>query len=142
MMSIADGFYQGVCDDEAMHLRSWLYADHDSGLDLLESSELGDNDPQQRTAPSKPGKTAQNHTRRFVVHQYRDRAQDVVATSSCTRRYEGATLFPIKLHKALGEVQEQGLDHIISWVSHGRCFKIHNTDAFVELVMPRYGFCR
>jgi hypothetical protein len=40
----------------------------------------------------------------------------------------------------LDHVKAAGLDDVISWASHGRCFSIHNPDRFVDDVLPRYDF--
>jgi hypothetical protein len=45
-----------------------------------------------------------------------------------------ATPFPWKLHDMLDSVEEQGLQHIVSWQIHGRCFAIHNVQEFVPLI--------
>lgn len=46
--------------------------------------------------------------------------------------------FPEKLHELLKKIEEEGLEHIISWQPHGRCFAIHKKDQFVNEVMPRF----
>lgn len=46
--------------------------------------------------------------------------------------------FPLKFHRVLDEIRQEGLDSVISWVSHGRAFKIHNPSLFVTDVMPRF----
>jgi hypothetical protein len=46
--------------------------------------------------------------------------------------------FPEQLHSALSEMASEGLDYIASWQPHGRSFKIHDTQAFVQLVLERY----
>ena len=43
--------------------------------------------------------------------------------------------FPEKLHTMLDEVEEQGLDHIVSWHPHGRSFAVHKPKEFVALIM-------
>lgn len=117
--------------------------------------------PKRRRKPQKPGKTAKNNDRHFVVHEYHDHAFD--ADDSCDqeddtynsndnttaaaastneehhrRRRGGVTAsFPMKLHEVLDQVVEDGLDHIISWQTHGRCFVIHKPKEFVEWVMPK-----
>jgi HSF-type DNA-binding len=45
--------------------------------------------------------------------------------------------FPVKLYEMLVGVEQEGLDHIVSWKSHGRCFMIHLAQAFVDDIMPR-----
>eukprot|EP00565_Helicotheca_tamesis_P005233 CAMPEP_0185730862 /NCGR_PEP_ID=MMETSP1171-20130828/11206_1 /TAXON_ID=374046 /ORGANISM="Helicotheca tamensis, Strain CCMP826" /LENGTH=353 /DNA_ID=CAMNT_0028400003 /DNA_START=11 /DNA_END=1072 /DNA_ORIENTATION=+ len=46
--------------------------------------------------------------------------------------------FPLKLHRMLDTVEVQGLSHIVSWRPHGRAFLVHNTKAFVDLVLPQF----
>ena len=46
--------------------------------------------------------------------------------------------FPVKLHKIVERCEIDGYSDIISWMPHGRSFKIHKRDAFVAKVMPRY----
>jgi hypothetical protein len=46
--------------------------------------------------------------------------------------------FPEQLHRALSEMASEGLDYIASWQPHGRSFKIHDTQAFVQVVLGRY----
>jgi HSF-type DNA-binding len=84
-----------------------------------------------------PGKTAKNHTRHFVVHAYRDHAQE--EDSSCTRNTEiGATaLFPMRLHEILDHIERENMEHIASWASHGRCFMIRRPHEFVAKVLPK-----
>jgi HSF-type DNA-binding len=84
-----------------------------------------------------PGKTAKNHIRHFVVHEYRDHAhEDPICTSNI--EIGATTLFPMKLHQVLDEIERDNMEHIISWAPHGRCFRIHQPQEFVAKVLPRY----
>eukprot|EP00543_Licmophora_paradoxa_P007808 CAMPEP_0202442734 /NCGR_PEP_ID=MMETSP1360-20130828/2109_1 /ASSEMBLY_ACC=CAM_ASM_000848 /TAXON_ID=515479 /ORGANISM="Licmophora paradoxa, Strain CCMP2313" /LENGTH=341 /DNA_ID=CAMNT_0049058177 /DNA_START=55 /DNA_END=1080 /DNA_ORIENTATION=+ len=49
-----------------------------------------------------------------------------------------AVPFPCKLHSMLNAVSQEGLDHIVSWQPHGRCFLVHKPQMFVENIMPRF----
>jgi hypothetical protein len=66
---------------------------------------------------------------------YRDFAtveeKDLQATSS----KKDAT-FPEKLHYMLSEMEKDGLQHVASWQSHGRCFLVHDQKLFAEKVLP------
>lgn len=42
---------------------------------------------------------------------------------------------PAKLHAMLSTAEFQ---HIISWLPHGRSWKVHNPNAFVQHVIPKY----
>jgi hypothetical protein len=44
--------------------------------------------------------------------------------------------FPVKLHYMLSELEWDGLDHIVSWQPHGRCFVVHKQKEFVERIIP------
>jgi HSF-type DNA-binding len=87
-----------------------------------------------------PGKTAKNHTRHFVVHEYHDHAQDKDPTCTMTGEIGATTLFPMKLHKVLDDIERDNMEHIISWAAHGRCFMIHRPLEFVAQVLPKYVF--
>jgi hypothetical protein len=49
--------------------------------------------------------------------------------------------FPVKLYNMLKGVEQEGLEHIVSWQPHGRCFIVHQPKEFVEEIMPRYVHC-
>lgn len=100
------------------------------------------------STPSKlrSSKTAKQHDRHFVQHNYHDHALEraevgdsLQAISSPVRQRGGVTTpFPIRLHQVLDKVEQQdGLADIISWQPHGRCFVIHQPKQFVQYVMPR-----
>mmetsp|Transcript_58014 Transcript_58014/g.141761 ORF Transcript_58014/g.141761 Transcript_58014/m.141761 type:complete len:516 (-) Transcript_58014:61-1608(-) len=46
--------------------------------------------------------------------------------------------FPMKLFQMLEDTERDGNEWICSWSADGTCFKVHNTHAFVDKVMPRY----
>ena len=46
--------------------------------------------------------------------------------------------FPTKLFKLLEESEASGHSHIISWLPHGRAFKMHDEDLFVQHVLNKY----
>ena len=47
-------------------------------------------------------------------------------------------LFPVKLHKIIEYCESYGFSSIISWMPHGRSFKINNEGAFISKVMPHF----
>jgi HSF-type DNA-binding len=84
-----------------------------------------------------PVKTATNRDRHYVHHDYHDHAQD--STNGHWLAIDDMTaVFPIKLHSILGHVGNNGMDHIISWASHGRCFKIHKPKEFLVEIANKY----
>jgi hypothetical protein len=99
--------------------------------------------PKRRRKPQKPGKTAKQNDRHFVVHNYHDHANDeddeVESPSECGRRRGGVTIsFPAKLHSVLDQVEQDGLANVVSWQPHGRCFVIHKPQEFTDHIMPHY----
>ena len=44
--------------------------------------------------------------------------------------------FPVRLHFMLGDMEADGLDHIVSWQPHGRCFIVHKPNDFAEKILP------
>jgi hypothetical protein len=98
--------------------------------------------PKRRRKPQKPGKTAKQNDRHFVVHNYHDHANDVDnddEEDEPHRRRGGVSIaFPLKLHAVLDQVEADGLAHVISWQGHGRCFVVHKPKEFVDHVMPKY----
>ncbi|CAB9514980.1 stress transcription factor A [Seminavis robusta] len=50
------------------------------------------------------------------------------------------TRFPFKLHRMLSEIEtgSLGMEGIVSWQPHGRCFMIRDKKAFTDTVMPKY----
>ena len=86
---------------------------------------------------------------RKIVHNYVDHANDVTipqgenasgmsghSAISATLSHSSDRTFPVTLHFMLNELMSDGLDHIISWKPHGRCFVVHKQNLFVETVLP------
>jgi len=104
----------------------------------------GKSHPKRRRKPQKPGKTAKMNDRHFVVHNYHDHANDKETEENpppedpSQRRRGGVSIaFPIKLHTVLDQAEANGIDHVISWQPHGRCFVVHKPKEFVDRVMPK-----
>jgi HSF-type DNA-binding len=82
----------------------------------------------------------QNHPEK-VEHRYHDYAfeaetvADRRATENSTAK-RGEQNFPVKLLYVIEELEKDGLDHVISWQPHGRCFIVHKQKEFVENVLP------
>jgi hypothetical protein len=82
-----------------------------------------------------------------VVHNYHDYANEVEKaaeraedpqryTDEFTQTNLGEVNFPVKLHCMLTEPDIDGMDEIVSWQPHGRCFLVHKQPQFVEKVLP------
>jgi hypothetical protein len=107
--------------------------------------------------------------RHVIQHNYHDHANDVIDFDEYTSDSLGHNLpikkkggvavpFPLKLHELLDKVDDENLNHIVSWQPHGRAFVVREPKRFVSGLMPRffrqtkltsfqrqlnlYGFCR
>ncbi len=95
---------------------------------------------------------AEQHNEK-VVHSYHDYAHEVEKveekagdlhhqhveeeqTQSFNMSSGGEQNFPVKLHYMLNELEKDGMDDIVSWQPHGRCFLVHKQQQFVEQVLP------
>jgi HSF-type DNA-binding len=47
-------------------------------------------------------------------------------------------MFPARLYQMLQAVEQEGLDHIVAWRPHGKCFGVINASEFVTRILPRY----
>ena len=55
------------------------------------------------------------------------------------RRQRNAKLpFPWKVYEMLENVDKEGLSNIVSWLPHGKSFRVHKEKEFVSDVMPKY----
>lgn len=46
--------------------------------------------------------------------------------------------FPSQLFALLEQVEDDGMAHVVSWQPHGRAFKVHRKQQFVDDVLPLY----
>mmetsp|Transcript_48670 Transcript_48670/g.139944 ORF Transcript_48670/g.139944 Transcript_48670/m.139944 type:complete len:346 (-) Transcript_48670:218-1255(-) len=115
-------------------------------LDLLALKELGWGRPEEApeaassdcsTSSSEPKRAQHHHI--TVVHNYHDHANDNRADYQEEHPARGGvtTPFPLKLHEMLLSTAREGMEDIVSWQPHGRCFLVHKPKEFVEL-LPRY----
>jgi len=49
-----------------------------------------------------------------------------------------AAKFPEKVHHMLDDISKRGDESIVSWQPHGRAFRVHNKQRFVETVLPKF----
>jgi hypothetical protein len=70
-----------------------------------------------------------------VQHNYHDHANDVEVERKHTPARGGVIIpFPLKLHAMLEAVEKEGLEHVVSWQPHGRCFVVRDAKAFVPIL--------
>ena len=92
-----------------------------------------------------PGVTSKQNQRQFVQHNYQDHSHEMPTTEEelalvrpgAPERTLSAA-FPLKLHEILSNIERDGLEAIVGWLPHGRSFKIHQQNEFVEQVLPKY----
>ena len=95
------------------------------------------------------GRTPKNNERKYVVHNYTDHSSKVPASEyeskvqqmsivSSDRRKALDLKFIVKLHFELENIDEDDKGDIISWMSHGRSFRIHDRERFISEILPRY----
>lgn len=46
--------------------------------------------------------------------------------------------FPLKLHRMLKYAALENLENVVSWMPHGRAFKIHDSKVFASTIMPKF----
>lgn len=75
----------------------------------------------------------------IVQHNYHDHSNDSkIALPKENPARGGVTVpFPIKLHEMLEAISQDGLENVISWQPHGRCFVLRKPKDFIEL-LPKY----
>mmetsp|Transcript_61571 Transcript_61571/g.150720 ORF Transcript_61571/g.150720 Transcript_61571/m.150720 type:complete len:355 (+) Transcript_61571:88-1152(+) len=65
-------------------------------------------------------------------------AMQATNTNSNSSSTSNLGIFPYRLHQILADAENDGLDHVISWVAGGTLFKVHSPDSFSKLIMNRY----
>ncbi len=69
----------------------------------------------------------------------REIMNDLTSTAAENARFpKNIILFPMKLRRLLDDAVEEGNEHIISWLPNGKAFKIHDSDAFTDVILKRY----
>jgi hypothetical protein len=80
-------------------------------------------------------------TLQVIYSPYRDfsRATESVGESAISQATPQPFdhYFPVKLHYVLSVLETDGLSHIASWAPHGRCFKVHSSEEFVQKVLAQ-----
>lgn len=96
---------------------------------------------------AKKKKKSEQERKNLCQHDYHDYSMEVPNRDergkqmrNCERRIAGVLSpgFPQKLYHILQNVQVDGYDSIISWLPHGRAFRIHKQHEFEDIILPRY----
>jgi hypothetical protein len=69
----------------------------------------------------------------------KERRHSTSASSSVRKGPRGGVTvtFPENLHNMLSACAAEGLDDVVAWQPHGRCFLVRKKKEFVEKIMPR-----
>ena len=102
----------------------------------------------RRFKKSLPRRSFVSKGRHVIQHNYHDHSRDhvdfdeftgdAIGLESPKKKGGVAVPFPLKLHELLEKVEEDGLQHIVSWQPHGRAFVVREPKAFVADLMPRF----
>jgi len=86
-----------------------------------------------------PADTKRRNQHITVVHNYHDHAKDHSTDYQTEHPARGGvtTPFPLKLHYMLLSTAQEGMEHVVSWQPHGRCFVVHKPEEFTRM-LPRY----
>ncbi|KAK1734036.1 heat shock factor family protein, partial [Skeletonema marinoi] len=89
------------------------------------------------SAPSDDDEEASsdNLPRRFADHTYRDFSTYIKDGGKVQKHKKSESNFPARLYAMLAE---EKYSHIISWMPHGRAFKVHNKKLLLEEALPKY----
>lgn len=95
--------------------------------------------PQPQQMPPPPG--MMYHPQHYYYPYQQQQYMQPIDTSEQVRakkriyRHES---FPEKLHRMLEETEELGRDDIVSFTAEGNAFEIHQPEAFVKEIVPKY----
>ncbi|CAJ1953998.1 unnamed protein product [Cylindrotheca closterium] len=129
---ISNNASSGVAANAAL-LNVWNAKQQQStDLQSLLRSNMPSNEP-SRMRQNPTIKDQKHHI--TVQHNYHDHANDYESELKHVPARGGViTPFPLKLHAMLEAVQNEGLEHIVSWQPHGRCFVVRDPKAFVPIL--------
>jgi HSF-type DNA-binding len=60
--------------------------------------------------------------------------RDSITSSSNNNSTSSMIPFPIKLYEMIEQMDSDGLSQVVSWQPHGRCFQVHEPEAFKHLL--------
>lgn len=128
----------GVATTNAALLNLWNAKPSKGGSLDIQSLLLSNMAVAPTNVPFKKRKNPTNKDQKHhitVQHNYHDHANDVeVELKHIPARGGVTTPFPLKLHAMLEAVQTEGLEHVVSWQPHGRCFVVRDPKAFVPIL--------
>lgn len=109
--------------------------------DLSSTFQGSSSSEKSATENLSPAGSEGNNRKQYVQHNYTDHSQEKPKATDGALVLAGKnynTAFPAKLYEVLSKLDQDGRGHIMSWQPHGRSFKIHKPQEFVDLVLPQY----
>jgi len=80
-----------------------------------------------------------HYTLKYVDHTYRDFSRYVDEGGQLIKHKKSENNFPARLHKILSEPKNS---HVITWMPHGRAWKILDKERLISEVIPNYYVCK
>jgi hypothetical protein len=132
---------RAVAAQEQKARRLMMDTEEDTSTETSSGERL--RSPAKKARPKaklRPGLTGKKNVRHFVQHDYTDHAHEVpLPGESTTGPLGGENMpFPFKLYDTLTRIDADGYSDIMSWLPHGRSFKIHDLDGFNDHILPMY----
>lgn len=97
--------------------------------------QASNSNPSSRRALVATTQRTKNHTRLLVDHTYRDFSRYLHYGGQIEKHKKSDANFPAKLHQMLSEPK---LSHIITWMPHGRAWKILDKELLMSKAVPAY----
>ena len=90
---------------------------------------------QKQEASSAMSNRSETGQRQYVDHTYRDVSRFLERGGRITDHKKSGKNFPKRLHMMLSNPD---FSHIITWMPHGRCWKVLDKDMLIEEGNPTY----
>ena len=111
----------------------------DEGAQQLDNSD--DNVAHEKDTSTLLNSSSNNNGKyNDFLHEDVDTVKKILGYSTSKRRGPRGgvvTPFPVRLHDMLERTAEEGLEKIVCWQPHGRCFIVRRPNEFVHIVLPR-----
>ncbi|KAL3823653.1 hypothetical protein ACHAXA_009758 [Cyclostephanos tholiformis] len=78
---------------------------------------------------------------KYVDHTYRDFSRYVEEGGELVKHKKSGNNFPARLHRLLSST-DRGHTDAISWMPHGRAWKVHDKNRLISDVIPKYFVCK
>lgn len=124
-------------NDDSNRLDSKPAANDDDGSDASSSGgNTGSADDDNVKSSAQPQHEINDSS--LAVSLTANPTNDAMSSENARPPQALLTKFPARLHRMLSGVEKDGLDHIVSWRPHGRCFGVNKAKDFVKRILPLY----